>query len=249
MIASIAFGKSSYMFDLHRPLDISIPLSNKGVNAWGIPQPEIIPHREGDFTVAVDQGAAVNFNNIRFNPHSHCTHTECLGHITEQFQSVNKSLYGYFFFAKLVTIAPEKFGEDLVISKKQLKYALKSHDCEALVIRTLPNTANKLRRDYSNTNPPYIMEEAMQYVVQLGINHLLVDLPSVDKEQDNGALRAHKTFWNLEGNPRKSATITELIYVKNGIPDGMYLLNLQTAPVENDATPSRPVLFEIISDN
>ena len=42
------------------------------------------------------------------------------------------------------------------------------------------------------------------------------------------------------------ATITEFIYVTNEIFDGDYLLNLQFAPFENDAAPSRPVLIRII---
>ncbi len=85
----------------------------------------------------------------------------------------------------------------------------------------------------------------MEYLVELGIEHLLIDLPSVDKEKDNGALLAHKTFWNYDGELRKSATITEFIFVPNHILDGTYFLNLQVAPFENDASPSRPVLYKI----
>jgi hypothetical protein len=41
-------------------------------------------------------------------------------------------------------------------------------------------------------------------------------------------------------------TITEFIYVPNKVKDGSYILNLQIAPFENDATPSKPVLYEIL---
>ncbi|HBB80565.1 MAG TPA: metal-dependent hydrolase, partial [Cryomorphaceae bacterium] len=30
------------------------------------------------------------------------------------------------------------------------------------------------------------------------------------------------------------------------VPDGVYLLNLQVAPLENDAAPSRPILYSLI---
>jgi len=70
-------------------------------------------------------------------------------------------------------------------------------------------------------------------------------LPSVDKEKDNGALAAHKGFWNFNGELRNEATITEFIFVDNAIEDGSYFLNLQVAPFENDASPSRPVLYKI----
>jgi hypothetical protein len=73
----------------------------------------------------------------------------------------------------------------------------------------------------------------------------LIDLPSVDKEQDEGKLLSHNAFWNTSGKLRLDATITELIYVENTIEDGSYFLNLQIAPFENDASPSKPILYKI----
>jgi kynurenine formamidase len=126
-----------------------------------------------------------------------------------------------------------------------LQYALGNRKREALVIRTLPNTRDKLTRQYSNANPPYLLEEAAEFLVAKGIDHVLIDLPSVDKEKDAGALLAHNAFWNTKGVLRKHATITEFIYVPNAVKDGKYFLNLQVAPFENDASPSRPVLYKI----
>ncbi|MBT8180114.1 MAG: cyclase family protein, partial [Eudoraea sp.] len=181
-----------------------------------------------------------------FNPHAHVTHTECLGHITKEGYSINKQLTNYFFLAELVTIAPEKYQNDFVVSRKQIQYVIGNKKCEALVIRTLPNLKEKLSKKYSDTNPPYLLEETAQYLVDKGINHLLIDLPSVDKEKDNGALLAHNAFWQLEGKKRTLATITEFIFVENSIEDGTYILNLQLAPIENDASPSRPVLYKVL---
>jgi len=113
------------------------------------------------------------------------------------------------------------------------------------VIRTMPNTTDKKSRQYSNTNWAYLTEEAAEYLKTKNIQHLLIDLPSVDKEKDNGALLAHKAFWDYNGTLRKEATITEFIYVPNKISDGSYILNLQIAPFENDASPSKPVLYKI----
>ena len=36
-----------------------------------------------------------------------------------------------------------------------------------------------------------------------------------------------------------------MIFVDNAILDGNYILEMQIAPFENDASPSRPVLYEI----
>jgi len=233
--------------DLSKPLDISIPMKGtaSNVNAWYVDHPKITPHVDGDFIGKFSEGASTNFNDISFNPHAHVTHTECVGHITEDFHSVNKNLKKYFFTAEVITIAPEKYQDDFVISRKQLQYAIGNKKREALIIRTLPNIKDKLTKQYSNTNPPYLLEQAAELLVNKGIEHVLIDLPSVDKEKDGGALLAHKAFWNVNGAIRKNATITEFIYVPNTIKDGKYYLNLQVAPFENDASPSRPVLYKI----
>jgi kynurenine formamidase len=150
--------------------------------------------------------------------------------------------------AEVVTIAPEKSKYDFVISKKQLQYVLGNKKREALVVRTLPNTREKLTKQYSHTNPPYLLEEAARFLSEKGIAHLLIDLPSIDREDDGGELLAHKAFWDVDGTPRKQATITEFIFVPNTIMDGKYYLNLQLAPFENDASPSRPVLYQVIEN-
>jgi len=81
---------------------------------------------------------------------------------------------------------------------------------------------------------------------------LLIDLPSVDKEHDEGKLLSHKAFWNvkdvndLNADARMNCTITEMIYVDDSILDGSYFLNLQIASFENDASPSKPVLYKIL---
>jgi len=248
MLARIKHNSKEYEIDLSKPLDISIPLrgNESNVSAWNLDPPKIEPHKEVGFIGKVSEGASVNFNDISFNPHAHGTHTECLGHITEETYSINRQLSDYFFLAEVVTIAPEKYQNDFVVSKKQIQYAIGNKKCEALIIRTLPNLKEKLSRKYSDTNPPYLLEEAAQYLVDREINHLLIDLPSIDREKDNGALLAHRAFWQVEGKMRTTATITEFIFVNNSIKDGTYILNLQLAPMENDASPSRPVIFKPI---
>ncbi|RDY57868.1 cyclase family protein [Flagellimonas nanhaiensis] len=249
MIATIKHNSRNYKVDLSQPRDISIPLigGENNINAWYLDDPKMVPHREKGFIGKVSEGGSTNFNDIWFNPHSHVTHTECLGHITEAFHSINQNLKRFFFLAEVITVAPEQMGNDFVISEKQLKYALGNKKREALVIRTLPNLADKRSRKYSNTNPPYLLEDAAKYLAKKEVEHVLVDLPSVDKEKDGGAMLAHNAFWGTNGQKRLSATITEFIYVPNDVEDGTYFLNLQVAPFENDASPSRPVLYKILT--
>jgi len=248
VITTIQYNSRKLTIDLSKPLDISIPLKGdvSNVNAWYLGPPKITPEVIDGETISVAEGAVVNFNTITFNPHSHGTHTETVGHITEKAYSINKHLKQFFFLAEVVTVAPEKLGDDYVISKKQLQFALGNKKREAIVIRTLPNTNEKKSFQYSNTNPTYLLEEAAVYLKAKGIKHLLIDLPSVDKEQDDGELLAHNAFWNTKGKLRLDATITEFIYVSNKIDDGCYMLNLQIAPFENDASPSKPILYKTI---
>ncbi|MGE8340059.1 Kynurenine formamidase [Flavobacterium sp. ACN2] len=256
---------NNFEIDLSKPIDISIPLTNTDENpiAWYIEKPIIEPVVFGDWIGKVSEGkSSTNFNNIFFNPHGHGTHTECLGHITNDFYSINQSLKQFFFFAKLITVEPEKIGDDFVITKENISTSLNvtavdsastplSVTNEALVIRTLPNQKDKKSRKYSNTNPPYLSEDAAIFIRESEIQHLLIDLPSVDKEHDEGKLLAHKAFWNvkdtvnLNSDARLNATITEMIYVPDEIEDGNYILNLQIASFENDASPSKPILYKI----
>ncbi len=239
--------------DLSKPIDISIPLSNTDENpiAWYIEKPEINPVVFGDWIGKVSEGSSTNFNNIFFNPHGHGTHTECLGHITRQFYSINQCLKQFFFTAELISINPEIINDDLVITKNQIEKALLGITPEAIIIRTLPNLKSKKHKKYSKTNPPYLAEDAAIYIREIGIQHLLIDLPSVDREEDEGKLLAHKAFWNvkdvnnLNDDARLNCTITELIFVDDKVQDGSYILNIQIASFENDASPSKPILYKI----
>lgn len=249
MLATIQYYSKKLNIDLSKPIDISMPLRGKrsNVNVWYVGKPKITPVRMGSWIGRVKKGASVNFNRIRFNPHAHGTHTECVGHITKKQHSINQNLKQFFFVAELITVAPEKLGEDFIISKKQIQFALGNKKRDAVIIRTLPNTKEKLSKHYSYTNWPYLEEAAAVYLREKGIKHLMIDLPSVDREKDEGRLLAHHAFWNTSGDVRLDATITELIYVPNSVEDGLYLLNIQIAPFENDASPSKPILYNIIT--
>ena len=248
MKTSIELNRKTYQTDLSKPLDISIGLRGDAKNpvAWYLDAPKINPVKDGDFIGKVSEGASVNFNNIQFNPHAHGTHTECVGHISREFYSINQMLKTFFFFSKLISIEPEIRGEDKLISETILKEKIQPNATEALIIRTLPNFREKQTKKYSHTNWPYLSEEAAVYLRNFGVKHLLIDLPSVDKEKDGGKLLAHKAFWNYPKYTRFDATITEFIYVPNSIEDGDYLLNLQFASFENDASPSKPVLYKFL---
>ncbi len=250
MRATIQHKSHSYNIDLDCPIDISIPLcaGANNVNAWWAEPVKIEPVRMGDFVGDVNEGGSVNFRNVFLNPHGNGTHTECVGHISKEPFTINQSLKTFFFLAQLITIEPTIIDNgDAVIMKEQLQKFMLNADCDALIIRTLPNEKDKLKKQYSGTNFPYVDAAAMQFIVEQNIQHLLIDLPSVDRESDEGKLAAHHVFWKYPENTRTTATITEMIYVADEIMDGIYFLNIQITALENDATPSKPVLYKIIA--
>ena len=249
MKATIEHCGKEFEIDFEKPIDISIPMkaTPQNMKAWYLDPMSIEPVRTDGFIGNVKEGGSVNFRNIQFNPHGHGTHTECLGHITKEIYSVNEHIKSFVFTAELITIAPKLKGEDQIITLDQLVDKLGDNSPEAIVFRTLPNNDKKLTRQYSASNPAYLDVKVALELQKRGVKHLLIDTPSVDREEDGGHLLSHHAFWNVPDNPRMDCSITELIYVPSEIKDGSYLLNLGFASFVNDASPSKPVLYEIIN--
>lgn len=250
MIINLSFKGIKYKADPSFPLDISIPLNTGEHNpeCYFAPPVQFNTIRSGDFIGSVKEGGSVNYQTLKITPHGNGTHTECYGHITSSGATINKSLVQFLFTSELISVSPVKLANgDEIITKENLLKARHHTGTEALIVRTLPNEKEKLNRKYSGTNPPYFEAEALKWLSDQGVEHLLTDLPSVDREQDQGKLLGHKAFWRLENaKPRKNATITELIFVDKTIHDGLYLLNIQIAPLETDASPSKPIIYKMV---
>lgn len=248
--------------------DLSIPLRFDG------PQPSAfgVGHAAAEELGDTREDSSVNFERYSLVPHCNGTHTECVGHITHERISVRSCLQDVVMQARLVTIEPvsetdecfsaEHRTGDRLITSMALENALEEErsrmsafpegSVRALIVRTLPNTDEKLVAEYGDENiSPYFTNEAMRLIVERGFKHLLVDMPSIDRLFDGGLLSNHRTFWNMrpdsfeiDENTRINSTITELIYVPENVQDGEYLLDLQIAPFEADCAPSRPVLLK-----
>lgn len=241
--------------------DLSIPLflrEGPQPNVHGIPRAYSQPVCEGH---SVQEGASCNWESIWIVPHSHGTHTECVGHITKEFISISTCLPPPFLACDLISIestSAKKTGEnyfpslnenDRVFTAETLKSC--SLNAPALVVRSLPYTEEKQSGDYQKFPPPFFTWDAMKDLVERGVEHLLVDVPSVDRADDGGVMCAHRCFWGVElgkkevkNQSRAHCTITELISVPSELPDGSYGLNLQIPHFETDAVPSRPLLFK-----
>lgn len=242
------FQGKAYQVDFDQPIDLSIPL-RAGIEQVNCYYAEPIVYetiRQGNFVGSVAEGGPCNYQRVHLTPHGNGTHTECYGHLSVDPQAtIAQCLQQFMAFALLITLSPQPQGQDWILTQAQLEEALGEHQPEAVVIRTLPNTIEKQHRQYSGTNPPYLAAAAAEYLCRKGVQHLLIDLPSVDREQDEGRLSAHKKFWNWDLSIRQQATITELIYVAPEVLDGWYLLNLQIISLTTDASPSKPILYRL----
>ncbi len=235
--------------DLSQPIDISISVGD--VRCFYSTEFKATPYVSGEFIGSVNKGAPVNFYDVQMNPHGNGTHTECLGHITKKQEFVTDQLKNFHFLASLVSVEFTILENgDKVVGLEALQRGLGSDPNEAVILRTLPNLEDKLGKDYSGTNPPYLTLDVMKWLVEKGVRHLLLDLPSVDREEDDGVLAAHHVFWNVKDgeavdDSRADCTVTEMIYVPNDVEDGDYLLNIQIPSLKLDAAPSKPVIYKI----
>lgn len=249
---------------LGESIDISIPLNFNGPqpNAFGVELARSSACKNGDLIGDTRLGGSCNFESVTFIPHCNGTHTECVGHIINERISVRDCLTDAIVRAAVITVEPvraetcsetyaiEFQKNDCVITGRSLDSV--TGKAEALVVRTLPNNESKLSRVYGDEIPPYFTNDAIRLLVKRNVKHLLVDLPSIDRLYDQGRLSNHRIFWQIEPGEfdvnkttRLNSTVTELIFVPDQVEDGEYLLNLQIAPFESDAAPSRPLLFRI----
>lgn len=237
--------------DVHAPgLDISLPLhpEGKNPNAYFADAPKSEPYRFGDFVGDLEAGGLVNYQKLSLSPHGNGTHTESLLHIAREGLPIHKCLQSELVLCHLLSLSPKQTeGGDLVVQAQDLQATWETLPTipEALFIRTLPNGPEKVSKQYSGSNPPYLEAEIGRFLQEKDVPHLGVDLPSVDKEEDGGRLSCHKAFWNWPDAPRTMATITELFYAPEHVPDGLYLLNIQVMPLVHNASPSRLRLWPL----
>ncbi len=271
MFITVKIADKNYQIESLKPLDISIPLKFGGgqPNAYGVEKATAIAYKAGDIVGDTRLGGSVNFEQYTLIPHCNGTHTECVGHITNERISIRDCLKDIFIPSILITVQTETavksrdryssqaIETDELITLESLKSAFPTYHNfpfseAALIVRTLPNDDSKLYKEYGEYVPPFLSIDAIDHIVERGFKHLLVDTPSIDRIFDRGELSNHRKFWRIEAGKfevnagtRRYSTITELIFVPNEIEDGEYLLNLQITAFESDASPSRPVLLPI----
>jgi kynurenine formamidase len=260
-------GGQRYRVDFAKPISIAIPLDFSGPQpaCFGAPRAVSRPLRAGAFTGDTRAGGSCNCELLTLAPHCNGTHTECVGHVTDERVAVSERLPGGVQLAVVVTVAtalaadvpedsdPSPAAGDRLVTASALDDALGRHvgpRPSALVVRT---SVEAPHRAYEGPSPaPYLSRQAAAWLVERGIETLVLDLPSADRAADGGRLTAHRIFFGLPPASRDAAaarrpraTITELAWIPPGVADGWYLLDLQIPAFLADAAPSRPLLYPV----
>jgi kynurenine formamidase len=274
MLITVAINKENYQVDLSQPHCLAIPLYFNGAqpNHFGAQKARSKTVEVEGFIGDTERGGSCNVDEITLTPHCNGTHTESVGHIVNDDIAVAGVLTGALITSQLVTLSWERAKDsvdsyrpniedgDKLITRASLKDKLENINTSllrAVIIRTLDNPKSKKEAVYNVENqPPFFSVEAMEYLVERGVEHILVDFPSVDKMYDEGLLANHHLFWGVnEGTYTLTATsqphktITEMIFVEDEIDDGSYLLNMQIPAFMSDAAPSRPVIYLMIKND
>lgn len=243
---------SNRLFFAHLDKPISLALGfgpdAENPNAFHINAAQFEPIRVGDFVGAVAEGGSANCEVVTYCAHGNGTHTECVGHLSRERIHVSEVFQTPNLLAQLISVPLNVDQEGRSCITVHSFMGIHWEEVAAIIIRTLPNTADKKSRVWSGNEPAYFTIEAMQHLVSAGFEHVLTDLPSVDPEEDAGALAAHRIWWQYPQNTRLQATITELIFVPNEAADGLYYLQLILPKIHSDAVPSQPLIYALTPD-
>lgn len=259
MNAFLRVGARDVVVDLSRPVSLARELDfhREQPQHFGAPAATSQPYRAPGFSGSVADGASCNCEVISVIPHCNGTHTESAGHLTREPLDANRVVPPGLLPALLISVVPvaaievseasdpRPQPEDFLITRAAIESAWPAQTPfapQALIIRS--SRAPAL---------PYLSRDAAQAIVQHGIEHLVVDLPSLDREHDAGHLTAHRVFFGLPSGvsslqqvKRPGATVTELAHIPQDLADGPCLLELQIPAWRGDAVPSRPLLYPLL---
>lgn len=246
MYIELKINTKSYNVNLNNPIPIHIGISrNSQASAYGLPKATFSTVVDGSFIGDVSKGGSCNVENLQISPHGNGTHTEGVGHVHINHQSILSNYKKYFYLAQLISVEPNHNNQ----LESSSFINLLMNEIEAVIVRTIPNNPDKLIADYAKFSTPFFSKDCISFFNSYeNLKHIITDLPSLDKSDDPN-LTAHK-LWFLnqkDYSPILDKFITELVFIPNHVPDGLYLANISPMPAETDATPSSVILYELVS--
>lgn len=226
---------------------------------FGAPAATSAPFVVGGFNGEVARGASCNCRAVSLIPHCNGTHTESVAHLTLAGPSPAELVPLHPLPALLLEVTPVAAGAsgesadppprpgDRLVTAAAIGSAWQACGTDSrplvLVLRTGAEDAGPA---------PYLSLEAARLLVARGVEHLVVELPSLDRGEDEGRLGAHRVFFGLPPGStdladaqRPACTVTELADVPATLAAGPCAVLLQLARWSGDAVPSQPVHYAL----
>lgn len=248
-------------------LDASLPILPDGATprAFGLPAATEAPVPIGGGRVLrVRAGASVNCDGLHLHPHGDGSHLECAAHILAEDDpraaaaKATLAAASPLWCGLLVDVRAVPLGEsgetyagthapdDAVISAAALAPALTAarargpglrYDALILRVQAAPVEDDV---DFSGRNPPYPTDQAATLLAAEDARLLVLDLPSLDREDDGGTTPNHRAWWGL--GPGRSARLDRLVFelarLPAGLDPGPVAVHLGAAPLRSDAVPA-----------
>ncbi len=262
--------------DLTRPVSLARTLrfDQPDASHFGAPAARSNPMRAGSFTGSVDLGGSCNCHTLHFTPHCDGTHTESVGHLTHEACNVCDVVPLGLMRAVVLSVAPQAATQstedsdplprpgDRLITRAALErnwpdteLTREQFDAPLALVIRLAEPVGPSDHDAAATKAhpsPYLSRQATEWLRDRQVEHLVVEMPSIDRESDAGRLCAHRVFFGLPPGGdrladarRAQCTVTELATVPSRVRDGAALLQLALPALAGDAVPSRPLLYPV----
>lgn len=238
----LAFGE--WQFDGQKVFSLARCIRTTGteaVDAFGIHQ------AQKKQLLSIEKGDNVNCWSFSVCPHTNATHTENASHVFSNTPELCASEIPDFMLAVAVVL---KLKHDLGNCAESVEIALDLKICEAIqsICMQAKTQAAILLVDKS---PPthdircHFAPKIAEFLLGVGVEHLVTNLPSVDPREDGGKLAFHRAFFG-QSNRR---TITELCHLPATLcliehsTVQLVLLQLNVADMEGDCSLSFPKIY------
>jgi hypothetical protein len=260
----VSLGSRHYALAPPRSLAPNLTFDGAAPRWFDAPAAHSWPHRVGEFSGTVLTGASCNCRNIQLLPHGNGTHSEGVGHLTYDEANVIDVLPKLPMPAVLLRLAALRAGD----CHETADYAPEPNDwlvtqqiCAAAWPQApapRPSVAVLALEPCETAVPPYLTRECTQWLVDRGIEHLIVELPSIDRLRDAGRLTAHRIFFGLPAYaatapaPRHSdarrpqATVTELAQIPRELTTRSGFVQWLAPAMLGDAVPTQPLWYDLL---
>ena len=232
LVLKIEIDNKTFSVPLADGIEISRPIYRAGnVKAYFVDPVQFRTYTKNNFLASTALGASVNCEYFTLNPHGQSTHIECFGHISKSAFHLHMSMPKSFYLVQLVDVVCN--------SKNKLILQEVETNIDGLICRYYKDEAplNLFSGADIPSFSPAIFEKHNWEI-------FVTDMPSIDPENDDGKLLAHKAFWWNESQ-REKQYIVELAKIPSNLNEGLYLLEVQCLNIQSDASPARLIVYPV----